>query len=287
MMQRVVMIARPSFSLKKGFLHAVAASAVFMLVGMIFAFTGAFGNQIDRVGEAAGQQLALAFLLAFVASYGFQTEKRALGWIMLGLVVLLLAYHINFFVRITHDIADNRPMTAAERELPAREGSRPRLCQSALGFSFPASDFAVPYEPERKPELPANVSQWQWMIPGTGKRILVQATQGVGRTEDGFRAFTAALKERLEYNNAMLGNGRVLWTDGRGEFSVSGMGPNGWDLRIRCVSHGPAGDRPPLTVCLQIINAGMVINDRNDLREVAEGLEAVPCLAAPGSSEVF
>jgi hypothetical protein len=200
---------------------------------------------------------------------------------MLGLVVLLLAYHIHYFVRVTHDIADNRPMTAAERELPAREESRPRLCQSALGFSFPdpGGNFGVPDEPASKPEQPANVSQWQWM--SLGGRILVQATKGVGRTEDGFRAFTAELKERLQYGNAMLRNDRLLWTDGRGEFTVSSRLPNGTDLRIRCVSHGPAGDRPPLTVCLQIINSGMLIDDRNDLREVAEGLEAAPCVAVP------
>lgn len=275
-MQPVVMIARPSFSWKKGFLHSVAVCAVFMLVGGIFAAAGAFGEQIDSVGEAAGQQLALAFLLAFVASYGFQTEKRALGQVMLGLVVLLLIYHVYFFVRTTHNIADSRPMTAAERELPAREGSRPRLCQSALGFSFPdpAGNF---YEPAPKPLLPANVSQWQWMVPRADERIVVQATKGAGRTEDGFRAFTAELKGGFKYRGAMLGEGRVVWTNDRGEFTVSGRSPEGDDLAIRCVSLGPAGDRPPLTVCLQIFSLGMRVNNKNDLREVAEGLEAVPC----------
>jgi hypothetical protein len=279
MVQRVVMMARPSFSLVKGFLHGMAATAVFMLLGMIFAAAGAFGNQLERVAETAGKQLPLAFLLAFAASYGFQTEKRALGRVMLGLWVLYLAYHFYFFVRFTHEIADSRPMTAAEGEAPTREASRPRLCQSALGFSFPepASGVGVPEKPEHKVAPPANVSEWQWRELETGKRILVQATKGAGRTEDGFRAFTAELKRRLQYSNAMLGKDRLLWTDGRGEFTVSVSLPDGSDFKIRCVSHGPAGDRPPLTVCLRISNPGMLVNDRNDLREVLEGLEAVPC----------
>src|SRR6478609_4240784 len=79
-MQPVAMIARPSFSWKKGLLHGVAVIAIFMFLGMIFAATGAFGDQSEKIGEAVGRQMVIAFLLAVAASYGFQTEKKALGF---------------------------------------------------------------------------------------------------------------------------------------------------------------------------------------------------------------
>lgn len=279
-MQRIAMVAaRPSFSLAKGCLHGVAVIAVFMLVGMAFAATGAFGDQSDKAAEIAGQQLFVAFLLAIVASYGFQTGKKVLGGVMLGLVALLLSYQVFFFSRVARNVADATPMTAAEKKYPESGEDRPRLCQAALGFSFPNPPGAFGFsdssrlDPAREPRLPANVSRWVWTSPGKGERIVVQAIKGVGRTEDGFRTFTAGLKQGLEENGvASMTGDRLRWMDGRGEFNVSGRSTNGTRLQTRCLSRGPAGSRSPLTVCIQTFTGA-----ESDLQEVEAGLELAPC----------
>src|SRR3982751_4916890 len=236
-MQRIAMVAGPSFSWVKGAFHGLGVIAVFMLVGMGFAATGAFGNQADRTAEIAGQQIFVAFLLAIAASYGFQTEKKVLGGVMLGLVALLLAYQVLFFSRVARDVADVTPMTEAEKKNPEYEEDHPRLCQAALGFSFPTphGSFGF-YDSNRsdpqEPKLPANVSRWVLSRPGTGERIVVQAIKGIGRTEGGFRAFTTGLKQGLEEDGgASMTGDRVLWTDGRGEFNVSGRFTNGTRLQ--------------------------------------------------------
>jgi hypothetical protein len=276
-MQPVAMIARPSFSWKKGLLHAVGVLAVFMFLGMIFAATGAFGNQSEKIGEAAGRQMVLAFLLAVAASYGFQTEKKALGLGMAALLMLLLAYQVVLFSRVARNTADSSPMTAAEQENPAREASRPRFCQSTLGFSFPVAggNFVLSGLEEKSPKaaLPPNVSRWLWTSPVTGQRILVQAIKGIGRTEEDFTDFTRGLKKGLnESGKASLADEHQTWTNGRGEFTITGRFTNGVHLRMRCLSRGPAGDRPPLTVCLQTFTG-----TEDDLQDVGAGLELAPC----------
>jgi len=281
-MQRIAMVARPSFSLVKGAFHGVGVIAVFMLVGMAFAATGAFGNQADRTAEIAGQQIFVAFLLAIVASYGFQTGKKVLGGVMLGLVALLLSYQVFFFSRVARDVADATPMTEAEKknpENPESEEDHPRLCQAALGFSFPSPPDAFGFYdssqlgPHHEPRLPANVSRWVLSIPGKGERIVVQAIKGIGRTEGGFRAFTTGLKQGLEEDGgASMTGDRLLWTDGRGEFSVSGRFTNGTRLQMRCLSRGPAGSQSPLTICIQTFTGA-----ESDLQEVETGLELAPC----------
>ncbi|MFL6235439.1 MAG: hypothetical protein ACJ76N_20045 [Thermoanaerobaculia bacterium] len=278
-MQRIAMVARPSFSLVKGSLHGLAVIAVFMLVGLAFAATGAFGDRSDKTAEIAGQQLVVAFLLAIVASYGFQTGKKVLGGVMLGLVALLLAYQVFFFSRVARDVADATPMTAAEKKYPESGEDNPRLCQAALGFSFPHPPGAFAFsdsgrlDPAHEPRLSANVSRWVWTDLGKGERIVVRAIKGVGRTEGGFRAFTAGVKQGLEEDGgASMTGDRWLWTDGRGEFNVSGRFPNGTSLQMRCLSRGPAGSRSPLTVCIQTFTGA-----ESDLQEVETGLELAPC----------
>ncbi len=277
-MQSVAMMARPSFSWKKGLLHSVVVIAVFMLLGMIFAGFGAFGNQSDKIGEAAGEQLLLAFALAFAASYGFQTEKKVLGGLMLVLVTLLLAFQAHLFYRayrVARNIADSGPMTSSEKEYPAREATRPRICQSSLGFSFPdpgdLSDPASAEDPARKSKPPANISRWMWM--SGGGRIIVQAIKGMGRTEGDFRTFTTGLKEGFEESGgATTADENLVWTDGRGDFTISANFLNGTHLHMRCLSRGPDGDRSPLTVCLQTFTGA-----EDGLRKVEAGLEVAPC----------
>jgi hypothetical protein len=277
-MQPVAFAARPSFSWKKGLLHGLAAVAVFLFVGMVFASVGAFGDQSGKIGEAAGRQMVIAFLLAVAASYGFQSGKTLLGLAMTVLVALLLAFQIFLFARIARQHAGASPMTAAEKEHPARETGRPRLCQSALGFSFPdpGGDFAPAPDLEarlQKPGFPANASQWVWTSSGTGERILVQAIKGVGRTEGDFNDFTAGVKNGLTSSGKVsLADERLHWTDGHGEYTVSGSFTNGVHLQMRCLSRGPEGGHPPLAVCLQTFTAG-----GEALREVEAGLEVAAC----------
>ena len=276
-MQRIAMVARPSVSFVKGVLHGAAVIAVFMLVGMAFAATGAFGDQADKTGETAGKQLVVAFLLALVASYGFQTGKKVLGGVMLGLVALLLGYQIVFFTRVARNVEDATPMTAAERKFPESEEDHPRICQPALGFSFPNPPGSFGnysgLDPAHEPKLSANVSRWVWTSPGKGERIVVHAIKGIGRTEDGFRSFTAGVKKGLaEDGGASMTGDRLLWTDGHGEFNVSGRFPNGTRLQMRCLSRAPTDLRSPLTVCLQTFTGA-----ESDLQEVEAGLELAPC----------
>jgi hypothetical protein len=277
-MQPAAQFARPSFSWEKGLLHGLAVLVVFLVLGMIFAGAGAFGEESDKVAEAAGRQMALAALLAVAASYGFQTGKALLGLAMTVLVALLLAFQIVLFARIARSQADAGPMKAAEKEHPAREASRPRLCQTALGFSFPDPGEAFAPSPSleeklRTQGLPANAGLWMWTSSGTGERILVQAIKGIGWTESSFSSFTAGVKKGLaESGKVSLADERLHWTEGRGEYTVSGSLANGVHIQMRCLSRGQDGNRPPLAVCLQTFTG-----DGEALREVGAGLEVAAC----------
>jgi hypothetical protein len=277
-MQPIAFYAKRSFSWKKGILHGLAVIVVFMVLGMIFAATGAFGDDAGKIGEQAGGQMFLASLLAIVASYGFQTEKKGLGAVMLGLVGLLLVYQIVGFIRIARDQADSAPLTAAERQRPAPARSQTRLCHPALGFSFPdpGPSFGVSEALEERSgaaDTPANLGQWMWENEDTGERILVQVIKGVGRTESSFRDFAAGLKRGFTKNGrASIETESLQWNAGRGEFNLTASAPNGAHVESRCLARGPQGYRPPIAVCVQTI-----VGTGDPLREIRAGLDVVAC----------
>jgi hypothetical protein len=76
----------------------------------------------------------------------------------------------------------------------------------------------------------------------------------------------------VESGKVSLADERLHWTDGHGEYTVSASHVNGVRIRMRCLSRGPAGDRPPLAVCLQTFTG-----DGEALREVEAGLEVAAC----------
>lgn len=277
-MQPIALYAKRSFSWKKGILHGLAVIVVFMALGTIFAATGAFGDDAGKVGEQAGGQMVLAFLLAVAASYGFQTEKKGLGTVMLGLVGLLLVRQIFGFIQIARDKADSAPLTVAEKQRPALSGSQSRFCHPALGFSFPdpGPDFAVSEDLEEKlrsADTPANLNRWIWENSDTGERILVQVIKGVGRTESSFRDFTAGLKRGFTKNGRVsIQTESLQWNAVRGEFNLTASLANGVYVESRCLSRGPQGYRPPIAVCVQTI-AGT----GDPLRKIRAGLEVAAC----------
>jgi hypothetical protein len=168
-------------------------------------------------------------------------------------------------------------MTAAERERPARDPRSPRLCQAALGFSFP--DPGPPYAPDPAAEEKiqtkdtSGVSKtWMWKGSGAGA-IIVQAFKGTGGTEASFRDFAANVETGVTEAGRMSPVDKSLRWDGGGELTLAATSlANGVQVHVRCLSRDREGDRPPLAVCLQTFTRA-----DDPLRAVRAGLSVSAC----------
>jgi hypothetical protein len=264
------------FFLGKALLHGLVAMIVFVGLGMAFAGAGAFGENPEKLAEAAGRQSGWAFLLALVASYGYQTGKRLLGNLMLFLVAGLFVFQLYTFVHVARSRTDvDTPFTAAEGLRPALAGSGGRLCQPVLALSFPApgGGFAPSEALERQldPKLHGvNLAQWIWEDPNTGERLILQVARGAGRDESTFRNFSAGVKKGIAKNATILEED-LRWSEGYGELNLSSF-VGAAQLNTRCLGRGPEDDAPSIAACVQTITSS-----GKGLQQVRKGLSLGPC----------
>jgi hypothetical protein len=268
------------FFLGKALLHGLVAMIVFVALGMAFAGAGAFGGDTEKLAEAAGKQSGWAFLLALVASYGYQTGKRLLGNLMLFLVAVLFVFQLYTFVHVAQSRTDvDAPLTAAEKQRPALAGSGGRLCQPVLALSFPApgGGFAASEALERQLDpklLGVNLAQWVWEDSSTGERLIVQAARGAGRDERTFRAFAAGVKKGIAKNpNASILEEDLRWSEGYGELNLSYF-LGATQLNTRCLGRGPEDEAPSIAACVQTVTS-----NGKALRQVRTGFSLGPCVA--------
>lgn len=278
-MQSLAQPERPLFSWKKGALHAFAAAAVLGVLASIAA-AGLTPQASYQFGRAIARDLLWTFAFAFVASYGFQTRRKVLGWVMLFLTVIVVGADGAILFQTAHRLAaDDGPLTEAEKARPARDARQPRLCQAALGLSFPdpgkafAPAAALEERLRSQEPDPQHVAKWAWESSETGEHILLRVNRGLGDTEKGFRDFAADFKNGLANTPGVKVAGESLrWTQGRGEYDLTANMENGVQLQSRCLARGREGDLPPLTACLQTFTG-----EGDPLRAVRDGLDVRGC----------
>ncbi|HEV2855081.1 MAG TPA: hypothetical protein VHC97_19970 [Thermoanaerobaculia bacterium] len=269
------------FHIGRGLLHGILSAVVFVALDVAFFGTGTFsGNSAQGLGGAMGKMAGWALVLAFVASYAFQTRRRALGGSVLFLLTALFVLQLFVLTRRVHTIhaLENAasPLAVAERSRPAPAGSSGRFCQPALAFSFPAPggnmvpDMAL--EQTVKQSDPY-ATLWIWRDPVSNARLAILAGKGVENKESSFRSFIAGFKGSLSANAASrLGPETVRWRDDGGELALSGTVGASTRLEMRCLSRGLEGEAPPVVVCAQTMSPGT-----DTLRQVRTGLSLAPC----------
>jgi hypothetical protein len=276
-MQPLAQSERPLFSWKKGALHAFAAAAALGVLTLIAA-AGLTPQASYQFGRAIARDLLWTFAFAFVATYGFQTRRKVLGWVMLILTVIVVGADGTILFQTAHRLtADNAPLTAAEKARPARDARQPRLCQAALGVSFPdpGKAFAPATALEerlRAQETDPKVAKWVWESSETENHIILRAMRGLG-TEQGFRDFAADFTGSLAKTPGVKMAGESLhWTGERGEYDLTADMENGIHLQSHCLARGRKGDLPPLTACLQTFTG-----EGDPLRDIRNGLDVRGC----------
>lgn len=272
------------FHLGRGLLHGILSAVVFVALDVAFFGTGAFsGSSAQGLGAEVGKMAGWAFGLALVASYAFQTRRRALGGLMLFLLTGLFVLQLFVLTRRVHTIRalENAasPLTVAERGRPEPGGSSGRFCQPALAFSFPAPgnnmvpDLALEQRIRRHDPY---ATFWAWSDPITHNRLTIVAGKGVENKESSFRSFIAGFRESLSADAAsQLGPEEIRWRDEGGELNLAGTVGGSNRLELRCLSRGLEGEAPPVVVCAQTMSS--ISPGADTLRQVRTGLSLAPC----------
>jgi hypothetical protein len=276
-MQPLAQPARPPFSWRKGWLHVSAVAGLLVALGVIaFALTSSRVVQVRIVSEIT-ESIVWSIPLILAASYAYQTRRKLLVGMLLVLAGILALALLRSLLQ-TASYADNAPLTAGERERPARDAQAPRLCQAALGFSFP--DPGPPYAPDpaaeeklQSKDTPDTIKSWAWKGSGVGV-IIVQAFKGTGDTETSFRDFAGNVETGITAAGHMSPPEKSLrWMGDGGELTLTTARlDNRVQVHIRCLSRGREGDRPPLAVCLHTYTGA-----GDPLRTVRAGLSVSPC----------
>jgi hypothetical protein len=276
-MQPPAQPTRPPFSWRKGWLHASAVAGLLVLLSLIaFIVTSSRAVQVRIISETT-EAAVWSIPLTLAASYAYQTRRKILGGAMLLLAGILALALLRSLLQTAARFAEDAPMTAAERERPARDASQPRLCQTALGFSFP--DPGPPYAPDPATEERIQAKDtvgisktWVWKGSGAGA-ILVQAFRGTGGTEDSFRDFAVNVETGVAAAGHMSPVKKSLHWDGGGELTLTTASlENGVQVYVRCLTRSREGDRPPLAVCLNTYTG-----KGDPLRALRAGLSVAPC----------
>jgi hypothetical protein len=276
-MQPLAQPARPSFSWRKGWLHVSAIAGLLVALGVIaFALTSSRVVQVRIVSEIT-ESIVWSIPLILAASYAYQTRRKLLVGVLLVLTGILALALLRSVLQTAASFADDAPMTAAERERPARDASQPRLCQAALGFSFP--DPGPPYAPDPAAEERIQTKDtagiwktWVWKGSGAGA-ILVQAFKGTGGTEASFRDFATNIETGVTAAGRMSPVDKSLRWDGGGELTLATTSlANGAQVHVRCLSRDREGDRHALAVCLHTYTG-----KGDPLRTVRAGLSVSAC----------
>lgn len=269
--------ARPPFSWKKGWLHAFAVAGLLVALSMtVFVLTSSRAIQV-RILSEVGEAAVWSIPLTLAASYAYQTRRKILGVAMLVLAAILALALARSLMQIKARFADDAPMTAAERERPARDARTPSLCQAALGFSFPDPGPRFAPDPATEGRIQAKdtvgISKtWMWKSSGAGA-ILAQAFKGMGGTEESFRDFAVNVETGTAAAGHMSPVKKSLHWDGGGELTLTTASlENGVQVYVRCLTRGWEGDRPPLAVCLNTYTG-----KGDPLRAVRAGLSLAPC----------
>ena len=272
------------FHLGRGLLHGVLGFLVFLALAMAFTGTEPFGGSVEKLAEAAARQAVWAFLLAFVASYAFQTSRRTLGSLVLLVMVGLFVFQLYALARIAQARQDaDSPLTLTERWRPGLSSRSGRLCQPALAFSFPSPP--PRFVPASDTKGPSNLNdpyfaQWMWEDSSTREILIVQATKAAGRDEASFRSFTGGFKGSLTRRNPKIqvGPENARWAEESGEYATFFTLGGEERMEVRCLSRMAEDEKPPILICVQTT----VRNSEDSLRQVRTGLSLGPCGTVTG-----
>jgi hypothetical protein len=270
----------------KAGLHVLIACGALTAVGIVFAFLGAFQNP-EAAGEQVGKVVLWVVLATLAASWAFQTGKGALGIVLAGIVVVLLAVEILGFVRLARDPAAKagadqdlalEPLTPSEKVRPKTivADHQARLCHVTLEFSIPQPTGFTPAEALEATLRAAasgasagatneKLGQWAFESPETHERVILLAAKGIGRTEAGFRGFATGLKSGIQQDAKItIEDDETQWTNGRGDYTLGGTANGKAHVDLRCLSR----ESPPLVVCVETValTNGSLSRQRNGLR---------------------
>jgi hypothetical protein len=270
----------------KAGLHVLVACGALTAVGIVFAFLGAFQNP-GAAGEEVGKVVLWVVLATLAASWAFQTGKGALGILLAGIVVALLGVEAFGLVRLAHHPAGKaggdqdlalEPLTPTEKVRPQTivADHEARLCHVTLEFSIPQPTGFTPAEALEATLRNAasgasegatkdKLGQWAFESPETHERVILMAAKGLGRTEAGFRDFTAGLKSGIGQGAKItIEDDDTKWTNGRGDFTLGGTANGKVHVDLRCLSR----ELPPLVVCVETValTSASLSRQRNGLR---------------------
>ena len=270
----------------KAGLHVLVACGALTAVAIVFAFLGAFQNP-EAAGEELGKVVVWVVLATLAASWALQTGKGALGMLLAAVVVALIGVEVFGFVRLARHPGGKaggdqdmalEPLTPTEKVRPQIivADHEARLCHVTLDFSIPQPTGFTPAEAleatlhnaaSAASEGATNdkLGQWAFESPETHERVLLLAAKGIGKTEAGFRGFTAGLKSGIQKEGKILvEDDAAQWTNGRGEYTLGGTAGGRVHVDLRCLSR----ETPPLVVCVETValtNAALS-RQRNGLR---------------------
>jgi hypothetical protein len=271
----------PVFSPVKALLHVMVVLFLLVALGRVLAMVDSVPNP-QRVGDAGIAELAGAFALALVASFGLQTGRRFLLFGGLAGILVLVGIQVHSFLTLALDKKFTpEPLTAEEKRRPEMLiiDDKARLCHDSLGFSLPHPSG---FEPQTalEDELNAkfakenpNLGQWAYVSSETGEAVLILVAKGVGQTEESFRGFAKGIRSTWDQDSEIEVHDEDLsWSGGRGEYNVSTSVKDKAQMDMRCLSRTGADEASALVVCTET-----VAGDGDPLSGVRKGLRLTSC----------
>jgi hypothetical protein len=271
----------PVFSPVKALLHVMVVLFLLVALGRGLAMIDSVPNP-QKAGDAGMAELAGAFALALVASFGLQTGRRFLLFGGLAGILVLVGLQVHAFLTVALDKKFTpEPLTAEEKRRPEMQiiDDKARLCHDALGFSLPHPSG---FEPQTalEDELNAkfakeypNLGQWAYANTETGEAVLILVAKGVGQTEESFRGFARGMRNTWDQNPEIdVQKEDLSWSGGQGEYSVSTSIKDKGQMDMRCLSRTGPDEASALVVC-----AETVTGDGDPLGSLRRGLRLTSC----------
>lgn len=269
------------FSPVKALLHVVIVLFLLVALGRGLAMIDSVPNP-QRMGDAGIIELACAFALALVASFGLQTGRRFLLFGGLAGILVLMGLQVHSFLTLALDKKFTpEPLTAEEKRRPETQiiDDKARLCHDALGFSLPHPGGFEP-QTDLEDELNArfskenpNLGQWAYANPETGEAVLILVAKGVGQTEESFRGFARGMRGTWDQDPDIdVRDENLSWSGGQGEYNVSTSIKDKGQMDMRCLSRTGPDAASSLVVCAETVTGG-----GDPLGSLRKGLRLTSC----------
>ena len=274
--------ARPTFSWKRGLLHAVLALVAVVVFGAALAgVLGMEGAAAREAGQAIGRLAGIIGGAAFGGSYLFQTRRRA-GALALGLAFVALVGAGIVGGMMKRGRNRNTSLTAEEKApmVIADEDGERRLRHPGFGFSLlhPGPKFLEAPElvkPKPGQKHDDTTQEYGFADREDNAVLLVSVMKGMGGTREQLVAHVDGVQrgfvESLPAAGPLhWGDKQVTWTDGEKRARLEGS--FGADMRLELTAYSILRpDHEPF-----IVNVMMISPDAERFANVTGSLRLRP-----------